>query len=85
MENLSQINFLDIQEYSITRSKLLLSLYAVSEGEDIERFDFNLHTGDALIFNWEEKIEDLKANTGEEKISKAIAKILKDKKNESNN
>lgn len=49
---------LDIQEYSITRSKLLLSLYAVSEGEDIERFDFNLHTGDALIFNWEEKIED---------------------------
>ena len=49
---------LDIQEYSITRSKLLLSLYAVTEGEDIETFNFNLHTGDALIFNWEEKIED---------------------------
>mgnify|MGYP006179352477 CR=1 FL=1 len=31
------------------------------------------------------KVEELKANTGEGKISKAIAKILKDKQNESNN
>lgn len=47
---------LDIQEYSITRSKLLLSLLAVSEGEDIEQFDFNLHVGDALTFDWQNEI-----------------------------
>lgn len=50
----NQIFGLDIQEYSITRSKLLLSLLALSEGEDVEEFHFNLHQGDALLFNWEE-------------------------------
>ncbi|MFZ4672084.1 MAG: HsdM family class I SAM-dependent methyltransferase [Flavobacterium sp.] len=49
---------LDIQEYSVTRSKLLLSLLAISEGEDIEQFHFNIHQGDALIFNWSEVIND---------------------------
>ncbi|WP_276682546.1 HsdM family class I SAM-dependent methyltransferase [Empedobacter brevis] len=48
----NQLFGLDIQEYSVTRSKLLLSLLALSEGEDVEEFHFNLHTGDALIFNW---------------------------------
>ncbi len=43
---------LDIQTYSITRTKLLLSLLALYEGEDIEEFDFNLHVSDALLFNW---------------------------------
>lgn len=47
-----QIFGLDIQEYSVNRSKLLLSLLALSEGEDVEEFHFNIHTGDALIFNW---------------------------------
>lgn len=50
----NQIFGLDIQEYSVTRSKLLLSLLAISEGEDVEEFHFNIHTGDALIFNWED-------------------------------
>lgn len=50
----NQIFGLDIQEYSITRSKLLLSLLALSEGEDIEEFHFNLYQGDALIFNWKQ-------------------------------
>ncbi|MFT3903895.1 MAG: N-6 DNA methylase [Niabella sp.] len=50
----NQIFGLDIQEYSVTRSKLLLSLLALSEGEDVEEFHFNIHTGDALLFNWEE-------------------------------
>lgn len=49
---------LDIQEYSVTRSKLLLSLLAISEGEDIEQFHFNIHQGDTLIFNWSEVIND---------------------------
>jgi len=50
----NQIFGLDIQEYSVNRSKLLLSLLALSEGEDVEEFHFNIHTGDALLFNWEE-------------------------------
>lgn len=43
---------LDIQEYSINRTKLLLSLLALSEGENVESFSFNLFIGDALSFNW---------------------------------
>lgn len=54
----NQIFGLDIQEYSVTRSKLLLSLLALSEGEDIEEFHFNLHQGDALIFKWEDHYEN---------------------------
>lgn len=48
----NQIFGLDIQPYSITRTKLLFSLLAVSEGEDKKEFQFNLHVGDALDFNW---------------------------------
>lgn len=50
----NQIFGLDIQEYSVIRSRLLLSLLALSEGEDVEEFHFNLHQGDALLFNWAE-------------------------------
>lgn len=50
----NQIFGLDIQEYSVTRSKILLSLLALSEGEDIEEFHFNLYQGDALTFKWED-------------------------------
>jgi hypothetical protein len=49
---------LDIQEYSVTRSKLLLILLALSEGEDIEEFHFNIYQGDSLIFNWSEVVND---------------------------
>lgn len=48
----NQIFGLDIQDYSVTRSKLLLSLLALSEGEDIEDFHFNIYQGDALEFQW---------------------------------
>jgi len=54
----NQIFGLDIQEYSVNRSKLLLSLLALSEGEDVEQFHFNIHQGDTLIFNWSEVIND---------------------------
>lgn len=54
----NQIFGLDIQEYSVIRSRLLLSLLALSEGEDVEEFHFNLHQGDALLFNWEEHYPD---------------------------
>lgn len=46
---------LDISEYTIQRAKLLLSLLAVSNGEDESEFDFNLEIGNALSFCWEEK------------------------------
>lgn len=54
----NQLFGLDIQDYSITRSKLLLSLLALSEGEDIEEFHFNLHRGDALVFKWKEHYDN---------------------------
>jgi len=54
----NQIFGLDIQEYSVTRSMLLLSLLALSEGEDIEEFYFNIHRGDALNFQWKDQCEN---------------------------
>lgn len=49
----TQIFGLDIQSYSINRSKLLLSILALSEGEDNKQFEFNLFIGDALTFDWD--------------------------------
>jgi hypothetical protein len=49
---------LDIQEYSVNRTKLLLSLLAFQSGEDIEDFEFNLYQGDSLDFDWTTKIVD---------------------------
>jgi len=49
---------LDIQEYSVNRAKLLLSLLALQSGEDIKEIDFNLFQGDSLDFEWSSKITD---------------------------
>ncbi|PIQ18134.1 MAG: N-6 DNA methylase, partial [Flavobacteriaceae bacterium CG18_big_fil_WC_8_21_14_2_50_34_36] len=49
---------LDIQEYSVKRTKLLLYLLALQSGEDIEEFEFNLFQGDSLDFDWKTKISD---------------------------
>jgi len=54
---------LDITEYSVHRSKLLLTLYALKNGEDLE-FDFNISTGNALSFNWLEEIPIIRENEG---------------------
>lgn len=43
---------LDISEYTIERAKILLTLLALSNGEDREYFEFNLYVGNALNFNW---------------------------------
>jgi methylase of polypeptide subunit release factors len=56
----NQIFGLDIQSYSITRTKLLLTILALTEGEDKNEFYFNLYTGDALVFEWERKINGFK-------------------------
>ena len=49
---------LDIQEYSVNRTKLLLSLLALQSGEDVEEFQFKLFQGDSLDFNWTTAIND---------------------------
>lgn len=54
----NQIFGIDIQDYSITRTKLLLSLLAFTEGDNDDFFDFNLHKGDTLTFNWLEIYDD---------------------------
>lgn len=49
---------LDIQDYSVTRTKILLTFLAIKNGEDIVNFNFNLHVGDALDFNWYSNVEN---------------------------
>lgn len=49
---------LDIQEYSISRTKILLSLLALIDGEDEKEYKFNLFTDDALTFNWSSNLEN---------------------------
>lgn len=55
---------LDIQEYSIERTKILLSLYAIEQGEDEEEFEFNLHAKDSLEFDWKKNDEQIRINDG---------------------
>lgn len=47
---------IDIQDYSIKRSKILLTLNALLHGEDEVEYDFNLYVRDALLFDWSEAI-----------------------------
>lgn len=48
---------LDIQEYSINRTRLLLSILALNAEEDEEVYAFNLFQGDSLDFNWSTKVD----------------------------
>jgi adenine-specific DNA-methyltransferase len=54
---------LDIQEYSILRTKILLSLLAIVNNEDPTEFHFNLYTGNALSFDWN-TVDKIKENDG---------------------
>jgi len=54
---------LDIQEYSIIRTKILLSLLAIINGEDSHEFIFNLYCGNALSFDWK-TVKTIKENKG---------------------
>lgn len=54
----NQIYGLDIQQYSVTRSKLLLTVLAITEGEEIEDFNFNIYQGDTLTFRWNNHYAD---------------------------
>lgn len=55
---------LDITSYSIERTKILLSLLALLDGEDEETFSFNLHCGNALSFDWKQQCVEVKNNIG---------------------
>ncbi|MFB9864085.1 class I SAM-dependent DNA methyltransferase [Rufibacter immobilis] len=49
---------LDISDYSVERTKVLLSLLALKNGEDEENYSFNLFTGNALDFDWNHHLTD---------------------------
>lgn len=55
---------LDIQPYSIERTKILLSLLAITQGEDEKEFQFNLYSADSLEFEWLQEDEQIKKNGG---------------------
>ncbi|HAF29962.1 MAG TPA: N-6 DNA methylase [Bacteroidales bacterium] len=55
---------LDIQKYSIERTEILLSLLAITQGEDEKEFNFNLYTADSLEFEWKERNKQIKKNNG---------------------
>lgn len=54
---------LDIQDYSIVRTKILLSLLAITNNEDCEEFQFNLFQGNALSYGWNDN-EKIRKNEG---------------------
>jgi len=49
----------DIQNYSVERAEILLSLLAITENEDEKEFTFNIYQGDSLKYDWKEKKFDL--------------------------
>lgn len=55
---------IDIKAYSIERTKILLSLLALFNGEDVNEIQFNLFVGDSLEFDWFENSSQIKINEG---------------------
>ncbi len=55
---------LDIEEYSIDRSKLLLSIAAVINGDEQSSYSFNFYHGDALKFDWSKHCLEIKKSGG---------------------
>ena len=55
---------LDISASSIKRAQILLTLLALSKGEDKNEFEFNFHCANALDFDWFKHEEAVKANNG---------------------
>lgn len=53
----------DIKEYSIIRTKILLILLAIQNGEDIQDFEFNLFVSNSLSFDFT-SIEIIKKKAG---------------------
>lgn len=51
---------LDIEDFAVQRSKILLTLLAQIEGEESESFKFNIFQGNALNFRWKDIIRNHK-------------------------
>ncbi len=54
----------DLTDYSIKRTEILLSLLAISKGEDKVKFDFNLFVKNSLEFNWRKEVKSIRENDG---------------------
>lgn len=55
---------LDVSQSSIDRTKILLSLLALANGEDKEEFKFNVHCANSLSFDWFKNEPKIKENRG---------------------
>ncbi|MBP3947009.1 HsdM family class I SAM-dependent methyltransferase [Psychrobacter sp. K31L] len=62
-EIFSQLYGLDISENSVQRAKILLSILAITEGEDQNSYEFNIFQGNSLDYNWF-KVEKIYENNG---------------------
>ena len=52
----------DILEYNIHRAKLILTIYALQNGEQLKDTDFNLYHQDSLRTNWEMSFDNIVGN-----------------------
>lgn len=52
----------DILEYNIHRAKLLLTIYALQNGENVDEADFNLYVQDSLKANWKTEFDNVIGN-----------------------
>lgn len=52
----------DILAYNIHRAKLILTIYALQNGEHIDESDFNLYRHDSLRANWNHKFDNVFGN-----------------------
>jgi methylase of polypeptide subunit release factors len=52
----------DILEYNIHRAKLILSIYALQNGEEVLDSDFNLYHQDSLKASWTENFDNIVGN-----------------------
>jgi len=52
----------DILEYNIHRTKLILTIYALQNGEHLEDTDFNLYHQDSLRANWKMSFDNIVGN-----------------------
>lgn len=55
----NNLSGVDIADYSIKRANILLSLLALSYGEDLKEYDFNLRVSDSLSLDWEKSFPDV--------------------------
>lgn len=52
----------DILEYNIHRTKLILTIYALQNGEQLSDKDFNLYHQDSLQANWNDSFDNIVGN-----------------------